>query len=248
MMMLSPSAAVKDPDTGRDGGGIVPPSGGGGDDSRGGDGSPDYGQKLLRARAGLAFVIAPISAMFVVLTAVYVARQRTMAADPYSHLYSRHWIHVDLPLGQLLLNTVVLLLSSFTMEMARRQLKREVALAPVRAIPGVSLGDEFRMPWLGLTVVLGLGFLAGQFLAWHVLASRGFVMADSTSSSFVYILTAGHAMHLAAGLLVLLYAQAIVFLHKPLELRHIVVDVTAWYWHFMALLWIYVFALLKFVP
>jgi cytochrome c oxidase subunit 3 len=61
-------------------------------------------------------------------------------------------------------------------------------------------------------------------------------------------LTAGHAVHLAAGLLVLLYAQGIVFLHKPLELRHIVVDVTAWYWHFMALLWIYVFALLKFVP
>jgi cytochrome c oxidase subunit III len=248
MVMLSSSAAVKDPDTGRDGGGVVPPYRGGGDDGRDGDGSPDYGQKLLRARAGLAFVIAPISAMFIVLTVVYIARQRTIAADPYSHLYSRHWIHVDLPLGRLLFNTVVLLLSSFTVEMARRQFKREVALAPVRAIPGVSLGEEFRIPWLGLTVGLGLGFLAGQFSAWHVLAARGFVMANSTSSSFVYILTAGHAAHLAAGLLVLLYAQAIVFLHKPPELRHIVVDVTAWYWHFMALLWIYIFALLKFVP
>jgi heme/copper-type cytochrome/quinol oxidase subunit 3 len=35
-------------------------------------------------------------------------------------------------------------------------------------------------------------------------------------------------------------------LHKPIESRRIVIDVTAWYWHFMALLWIYVFALLEF--
>jgi heme/copper-type cytochrome/quinol oxidase subunit 3 len=49
-------------------------------------------------------------------------------------------------------------------------------------------------------------------------------------------------------LLVLFYAQTIALLHKPLEQLHIVVDVTAWYWHFMALLWIYIFALLKFMP
>jgi cytochrome c oxidase subunit 3 len=248
MVTSSPTIAIRDPAIGRDGGGVIPPYRGGGDDSCGGEGSPDYGDKLLRARTGLAFLVAPILAMFVVLTVVYVLRQRTIALDQHSHAYSRHWLEVNLPLGLLLLNTFLLLLSSLTIEMARRQLKREVALAPVRAIPGVSLGDEFRMPWLGITVVLGLGFLAGQFLAWHELAARGFGMAYSTSNSFVYILTAGHAAHLAAGLLVLFYAQATVFLHKAPEARHIVVDVTAWYWHFIALLWIYIFALLKFVP
>jgi len=40
---------------------------------------------------------------------------------------------------------------------------------------------------------------------------------------------------------------ATALLHKPVEVRRIVVDVTAWYWHFMAAVWIYVFALLEFV-
>jgi len=246
--MVSPAAPVKSPTGGRNGGRIDPPCHGGGGDSRTGDGSPDYGEKLLRARAGLAFVIAPILAVFVVLTVVYLLRQRTIAFDQNSQAYIRHWLIVNLPARLLLLNTFVLLFSSLTVEMARRQLKRETALAPVRSIPGVSLGHEYRIPWLGFTVVLGLAFLAGQFLAWHELAARGFGMARSTSSFFVYLLTATHAVHLAAGLLVLFYAQAIVFLHNPPEHRHIVVDVTAWYWHFMALLWVYIFALLRFVP
>ncbi len=247
-MTSSPTVAIEDPAIGRDGGGVIPPYRGGGDDSRGGDEPPDYRHKLLLARSGLAFLIVPILAMFIVLGVVYILRQRTMILDLHSHAYSRHWLEVNLPLGLLLLNTFVLLLSSLTIEMARRDLKREVALAPVRAIPGVSLGNEFHVPWLGLTVVLGLGFLAGQFLAWHELAARGFGMAYSTSNSFVYILTAGHAAHLAGGLLVLFYAQAAVFLHQAPEARHIVVDVTAWYWHFMALLWICIFALFKFMP
>ena len=62
------------------------------------------------------------------------------------------------------------------------------------------------------------------------------------------LLTAAHAVHLGMGLLVLLYAQTITLLDKPLERCHIVVDVTAWYWHFMALLWGYIFVLLELVP
>jgi cytochrome c oxidase subunit 3 len=132
------------------------------------------------------------------------------------------------------------------MELARRQITRQVALAPVQSIPGVSIGEERSFPWLGATVVLGFGFLAGQWMAWRQLADRGFYLATSPSSSFVYLLTAAHAVHLAGGLLVLLYAGATSLLHKPVEARRIVVDVAAWYWHFLALLWIYIFALLEF--
>jgi cytochrome c oxidase subunit 3 len=132
------------------------------------------------------------------------------------------------------------------MELARRQSAQEVVLAPVAEIPGVSAGNEKPFPWLGLTVVLGLAFLVGQFLAWRALEARGFYVATSPSSSFVYLLTGMHALHLAGGVLALLYAAATSLLHKPVEVRRIVVDVTAWYWHFMALLWIYIFALLQF--
>ena len=54
-----------------------------------------------------------------------------------------------------------------------------------------------------------------------------------------------HAIHLAGGILALLYSAVTSLLRKPVEARRIVVDITAWYWHFMALLWIYIFALLE---
>jgi cytochrome c oxidase subunit 3 len=54
-----------------------------------------------------------------------------------------------------------------------------------------------------------------------------------------------HAIHLAGGILALLYAAITSLLHKPVEARRIVVDITSWYWHFMALLWLYIFALLE---
>jgi cytochrome c oxidase subunit 3 len=99
---------------------------------------------------------------------------------------------------------------------------------------------------LPITVVLGLGFLAGQLLAWRELERRGFLLGSGPSSSFFYVLTGTHALHLFGGLLALLYALAAVFRSRALERRRIVVDVTAWYWHFMAVLWLYIFALLRF--
>jgi cytochrome c oxidase subunit 3 len=116
----------------------------------------------------------------------------------------------------------------------------------VRSIPGISLGDEKSFPWLGLTVLLGFGFLAGQWLAWGELHSRGFYVDTNPSSSFTFLLTIAHAIHLTGGLIALLCAVGASLLHKPVESRRIVVDITAWYWHFMAVLWIYVFALLGF--
>ena len=47
-------------------------------------------------------------------------------------------------------------------------------------------------------------------------------------------------------MVVLAYAHAITLMRKNIEYRRIVVDLTAWYWHFMAVLWIYIFALLYF--
>ncbi len=97
-----------------------------------------------------------------------------------------------------------------------------------------------------MTVILGLAFLVGQGMAWADLRSRGFFVSTNPDSSFVYLLTAAHAVHLAGGIIALLWAGITSLLHRPIEGRRIVVDVAAWYWHFMAVLWIYVFALLAF--
>jgi cytochrome c oxidase subunit 3 len=185
--------------------------------------------------------------IFVSLTSAYVVRRGLPTLDERTNTYVRDWIPVDLPIALLLVNTLLLLVSSITAELARRQITRQAALAPLRSIPGVSLGEGKAFPWLGVTVVLGGGFLTGQWMAWRELADRGFYLATSASSSFVYLLTATHAVHLAGGILVLLYAAAVSLLHKPVEARRIVVDVTAWYWHFMFVLWLYIFGLLWFV-
>ncbi len=245
--MATFSSTIRVPQTGHDGGGTPSPVRGGGGDGGRGDGFPDYGQRLRRIRLGLAIGLASITMIFVSLTSAYVVRRGLPTFDDQTKTYTRDWIPVDLPLALLLINTALLAASSLTAELARRQITRQAALAPVRSIPGVSLGRESGFPWLGLTVVLGLAFLTGQWLAWRELAARGFYLATSASSSFVYLLTATHGVHLLGGILVLLYAAAISLLHKPVEGRRIVVDVTAWYWHFMFVLWIWIFALLWFV-
>jgi len=189
--------------------------------------------------------ITPIVMLFVSFTSAYIVRQGLPTYDEATTSYVRDWLAVSLPSGLLMINTVLLVLSSITIELALRQLNRQAALAPIQTIPGVSLGNERTLPWLNVTAVLGIGFLAGQFLAWRTLGDRGFFVATSPSSSFVYLLTASHAVHLAGGLLALAYAVVAPFLGKTLEFRRILVDVTVWYWHFMAVLWIYIFALLE---
>jgi cytochrome c oxidase subunit 3 len=185
--------------------------------------------------------------LFVAFTSAYIVRQGLPTLDEKNHTYVRDWTPVSLPVGLLLVNTGLLLLSSIAAELARRQITRQAALASVRSIPGVTLGPGKDLPWLGITVVLGGGFLTGQWIAWRLLAERGFYLATSASSAFVYLLTATHAVHLIGGMLVLLYAATVSLLPKPVEARRIVVDVTAWYWHFMFLLWVYIFALMGFV-
>jgi cytochrome c oxidase subunit 3 len=224
----------------------LPPVIGGGDGGRPDPGSPDYGARLRRARLGLAVALTPIMMLFVAFTSAYIVRQGLPTFDPSTNTVVHDWIPVPLPTVLFLINTCVLLVSSVTIELARRQLARQVALEPVQSIPGVSLGTESKFPWLGLTIILGLGFLAGQWLAWRELAARGFYVATGPSSAFVYLLTGGHAVHLLGGIIALLAAGTAVVLHRPLASRRIIVDVTAWYWHFMALLWIYILALLEF--
>jgi cytochrome c oxidase subunit 3 len=229
---------------GRGGDPPVPPAGGGGNGGNGG--APNYGERLRRARLGLVCLIAPIVMLFVSLTSAYIVRQGLPTFDNTTNTYVRDWGEVNLPWVLLAINTAVLLVSSITMEGARRNITRQAALAPVRSIPGVSLGEERSFPWLGITVVLGFGFLAGQWLAWKELENRGFFISTNPNSSFVYLLTGTHAIHLAGGIIALLCAAVASLRHRPVESRRIVVDIAAWYWHFMALLWLYVFALLEF--
>lgn len=245
--MATFSSTIRVPQAERHGGGNPPPVHGGGGDGGRGDSFPDYGGRLRRARLGVAVALTPILMFFVSIFSAYVVRQGLPTFDDRTSTYVRDWIPVQLPVALLLVNTALLAASSITAELARRQITRQAALAPVSSIPGVSLGEGRGFPWLAVTVLLGVGFLTGQWMAWRELADRGFYVATNASSSFVYLLTAAHGVHLLGGVLFLLYATIVSLLRRPVEGRRIVVDVTAWYWHFMFLLWVGIFGLLWFM-
>jgi cytochrome c oxidase subunit III len=244
MSTVTPNLAVKYPRTRDTGGGDPPSYGGGNGDGHGNHGASDYGDRLRRARLGLVIGLTAVIMLFVGFTSALLVRKGLPTFDQQTNTYSRDWVPINLPWILLLVNTAVLLVSSATMEFARRDITRQAALAPVKSIPGVSLGDEKAFPWLGSTVILGFGFLAGQFLVWRVLHERHTFVNSNPSSSFAYLLFATHAVHLAGGVIALVWAAATALLHRPVESRRIVIDIAAWYWHFMALLWIYIVTLL----
>jgi len=226
-------------------GGIRPPIRNGGDDGHPGRELPDYRTRLRRARLGLLVALTPVLMLFVSFTSAYIVRQGLPTFDPATNTLVRDWIPVKLP-TLLFFNTCILLLSSVAMELARRHLNAQAALARANSVPRVNLGTAKKPAWLALTFVLGFCFLFGQWLAWRQLAARGFYVSTTPSSSFVYLLTGAHAIHLLGGVFALGVAGILALLRRPVETRSIVVDVTAWYWHFMALLWVYILCLLEF--
>lgn len=225
------------------GGGRVPPARGGDGGGARGDGAPDFRERLNRYRLGMAIGLIGVIMVFVSLTSAYIVRQGTTAPDPDTGVPHADWLPITLPLATLGLNTLLLLASSVTLELARRSLKRQYAVAE-------AVGDEQaheRAPWLAVSLLLGAGFLAGQLMVWGQLRARGIFLPTNPSSSFFYLLTAIHGLHLVGGMLALSYAQATAWLHRSVARRLLVVDVAGIYWHFMALLWLYIFGLFQFV-
>ncbi len=243
MATLSPT--LNRPRTSSSGGGKGPnrdlPGGGGG----GGRGDlPNYGEELRRYRLGMAIGLVAVFVLFLVFTGTFLFRLKLGAWDYHTSSYHRDWKPVSLPFQLFAFNTLLLLLSSVSFERARKQAFSRAAIAAA-GIPGVKVHDEHEFPWLALTLSLGLAFLIGQCFAWRELMHRGFYLSGNSGSSFVYVLTGMHAIHLVAGILALLYASFFVRWRRGAsQRRRIVLDVTSWYWHSMGILWIYILGLL----
>jgi cytochrome c oxidase subunit 3 len=142
------------------------------------------------------------------------------------------WRHLSLP-RILFFNTLLLLASSITLEVARRQVggfmsgRRDAIANPAR--------------WLYITLFLGVLFVAGQYVAWLQLRAQGLFLATNPNSSFFYVLTAAHALHVLGGLGGLV--RVISRFNRSI-LRKSTLDATSLYWHFMDVLWVYLLLLL----
>lgn len=242
-----PPSTLREPATQTGGGGPsdhIHDGGFGGDEHRNQEPEfPNYRDRLRRCRLGLSLGMVSIIVLFIALTSAYVFR-RVGGSDPAQN--TSDWQPITLP-PLLWINTLLLALSSLTLEKARRNLLQRALLAPLAGIPGIKPEPQRSLPWLTITLILGNGFLVGQALAWMALQQRGVFLVSNPSSSFFYLLTGAHAIHLTVGILALLYAALTHLFSRRLELKCLVVDVTSWYWHFMGVLWIYILVLLHVV-
>ena len=169
-----------------------------------------------RYRIGMWVTLASITMFFTSLSSAYVVRSGVMI----------DWFPIAVP-RVMFGSTALILLSSVSIEIARRKLKQNLT------------GGYSR--YLLLTTALGLGFLVSQFIAWRQLAGQGIYLASNPYSSFFYLLTGAHAVHLAGGLL----ALGLLWLRSRKQLgRQATADAVSIYWHFMDALWIYLFLLL----
>ena len=135
--------------------------------------------------------------------------------------------HMSIPIGTL--NTFVLLTSSLTM---------------VLAFAAAEKGDQKGMrTWLLLTVLLGLAFLIIKGFEWSGEIGAGFPPTAGGFWSFYYTMTGLHALHVLGGAVVnfILFLSVLMGLLGGSEHR---VELAGLYWHFVDIVWIFLFPLL----
>jgi cytochrome c oxidase subunit III len=170
---------------------------------------------------GIWVGLAAITMTFAAFTSAMIVRQ---ASSP-------DWRHFSFP-AILYFNTVVLVVSSLTLEMARG---RFVTLAHRESDSGPTLRALYG------TLALGSLFVFGQYEAWVQLRAEGIYLATNPSSSFFYLFTVLHALHVVGGLIGLAYV--ISKLHRRVLAKR-TLDMASHYWHFMTILWLYLLILL----
>ena len=197
------------------GGGKGPPAGG--DD---GGGKRRWPQSPSSRRYATAIILGILSIVmfFMAMVSAFIFLRAT----------SSRWVPLHLP-SIIWVNTMILLLSSGAMELARRRL----ALADLR---------QFRRLW-SVATALGILFLLGQLAAWRQFVLAGFYVATNQASSFFYIFTGLHGLHLFGGICALLYVSFRKF-EKAKVSRSVAAEVASHYWHFMDGLWLFLLALL----
>jgi cytochrome c oxidase subunit 3 len=202
------------------GGGRGGSSSGGSDDGAGGpggDGSGGSGAVPQRTYiTGMTVGLGGILMFFMALVSAYIVRK---------DIPNSGWHPLAVP-RILWLNTAVLIASSFTLSHARKLFK--------------SNDQQGFRHWWSVTTILGVLFLVGQIIAWQQLRAAGLFLATNPSSSFFYVFTAAHGLHLLGGVLALTW-----ILFRPMHrlTQGTATEVAAMYWHFMDGLWVFLFLL-----
>lgn len=161
--------------------------------------------------------------MFGSLTSAYVVRQA-----------AGNWLEFQLP-GIFKVSTLAILLSSVTLHGSFIAFKR---------------GKENTYKTLLIvTYLLAVLFFVFQYQGWVALSESGVPFTINPSGDFVYVISWFHAAHVIGGLAALTVAliHAFGLNFKPTPKRKIRFELTLTYWHFVDLLWVYLFFFLTFI-
>jgi cytochrome c oxidase subunit 3 len=171
-------------------------------------------------RLGLWMFLATVTMLFAAFTSAYVVRRS-----------GSDWHHIALP-SILWVNTVILMASSVAVETANRfGLRRQWAATAFS---------------FGAALAFGGAFLAGQVIAWRQMVAMGVYLPSNPHSSFFYMLTGAHAVHIVAALVVLMWGLA--------RTREGSRNPRAWaaqmdlcrtFWHYLGGVWLFLFALVS---
>lgn len=167
---------------------------------------------------GLLLLLVSTGIIFLALVIAFVAR-RLMGDD---------WIPTPKP-PILWVNTGILIASSVALDLARRALKARKRV-------------NFNRWWTAATALGGV-FLVGQAIAWSQLRAEGIYVATNPSSSFFYVLTAVHALHLIGGMTALTWVDIQALRLRLGPAKRTAIDVCAIFWHFLDVLWIMLMAI-----
>ncbi|MFK7905414.1 MAG: heme-copper oxidase subunit III [Chitinophagales bacterium] len=174
---------------------------------------------------GLWLGLGSIIMMFAGLTSAFIVRHA-----------QGNWTAYKLP-DLFWISTVVIILSSLTLIIGERAIKKENRLLYKRMI--------------GLTFLLGIGFAVLQYYGWLALSSIGIILqGNDPSGAFLYVISGIHVLHVVGGLIFLAgfylktfkkvdAAEQLIEDMKPEKFLGI--ELLSTYWHFVGVLWLYLF-------
>ncbi len=193
--------------------------GGNGDWYQNGWSRDGEGLPIPTARLGFWLFLSAVAMLFAAFSSAYLVR-----------MPMPDWLTFTKP-PILWLNTFILVVSSGTMHWS--------------LISGRRGNLEGLRKGLVVTTVLGVSFVLGQLLAWQQLKEEGVYLQTNPASSFFYLLTAMHGLHLLGGIVALIWVTVRAWRHSYIGQNLIGVELCAFYWHFLLLVWIWLFVLIS---
>jgi cytochrome c oxidase subunit 3 len=168
--------------------------------------------------------LGSIIMMFAGLTSAYVVKKS-----------QANWLDFELP-NVFIVSTVVILISSFTIQMAVKKFKEQNQ-------------NQYR-GFLSVTAILGVVFIVLQIQGFQALEGNSIALIGARSNSaasFLFVITGLHILHVLGGIIALIWISLRAYSTKNNQNNDLPVKLISNYWHFVDILWVYLFVFLHWV-